>query len=177
MTERSSTNLPAPAGCAGCAYTRRDFVSLGAGALAGLALVGCSDETSTGSPNVPPMTDVLPAGVTITGNTVSVDVAVANALTQSPGLLFIIGRTARPVLLVRSAGATLAAATYRGFNAACPHAGTTNQWEDAGADVICRNHNSQFNRSTGAVSVGPATGGLQSLPTTRTGNVVTVDAA
>lgn len=178
MSESTASELPSPSGCAGCVYSRRDFVSLGAGALAALALVGCSsgDGESVGPPPTPPPTNTLPPGITLSGNTVTVDLTVSNDLTEAPGLLFILGRTNRPVLLVKSATGTLAAATYRAFNAACPHAGTQNQWEDAGSDVVCRNHGSQFDRATGAVTAGVASNGLRTLPASRAGNVLTVNA-
>jgi nitrite reductase/ring-hydroxylating ferredoxin subunit len=178
MSKSVSPEVPTPSACSGCAYSRRDFVSMSAGALAALALAACSSDggDATAPPTPPPPTNQLPAGVTISGNTVTVDVSIGNDLTEAPGLLFILGRTTRPVLLVKSETGTRASATYRAFNAACPHAGTQNQWQDAGADVVCRNHGSQFDRSTGAVTAGLASSGLRSLPISRAGNVLTVNA-
>lgn len=178
MAESVSPEVSTPSACAGCVYSRRDFVTLGAGALAALALAGCSSDGggATGTPTPPPPTNVLPPGFTISGGTITVDLTVASDLTEAPGLVVIIGRTPRPTLLVKSATGTRGAATYRAFNAACPHAGTQNAWADAGDDVVCQNHGSQFNRGTGAVTAGLASSGLRSLPTTRTGNTLTVNA-
>ncbi|MDX2183261.1 MAG: Rieske (2Fe-2S) protein [Gemmatimonadaceae bacterium] len=165
--------------CGGCAYSRRDFVTLGAGALAAIALAGCSSDGGGGGVGPitpPPPTAVLPPGVSIAGNTVTVDVTVASDLTQAPGLVFIIGRTNRPVLIVKSEAGTFAAATYRAFNATCPHAQTQNAWADAGADVRCEAHGSQFARNDGSVTAGVASRGLTALPTTRTGNTLTINA-
>jgi nitrite reductase/ring-hydroxylating ferredoxin subunit len=178
MAESGLPEFPAPSACGGCVYSRRDFVSLGAGALAALALAGCSSDGggSAGPEAPPPPTNVLPPGVTITGNTVTVDLTIGNDLTESPGILFILGRTARPVLLVKSESGTRAGATYRAFNAACPHAGTQNAWADAGSSVECQRHGSQFDRSTGAAVAGVASSGLRTLPATRASNVLTVNA-
>lgn len=165
--------------CGGCAYSRRDFVTLGAGALAAIALAGCSSDSGGGGAGPitpPPPTAVLPAGVSISGNTVTVDVTVGNDLTESPGLVFIVGRTNRPVLLVKSESGTRAAATYRAFNATCPHQGTQTAWGDAGADVRCNDHGSQFDRANGQVTAGVASRGLTSLPITRAGNTLTINA-
>jgi nitrite reductase/ring-hydroxylating ferredoxin subunit len=120
---------------------------------------------------------VLPPGVTINGNTVTVDVTVSSDLTEAPGLVFILGRTNRPVLLVKSEAGTLAAATYRAFNATCPHAQRQDLWFDAGSDVRCGAHNSQFDRATGQVTAGVASRGLTTLPITRTGNTLTINAS
>lgn len=177
MAEPVSPDFPAPSACGGCVYSRRDFVSLGAGALAALALAGCSSDGGSAGPEAPPPpTNVLPPGVTITGNTVTVDLTVGNDLTESPGLLFILGRTNRPVLLVKGETGTRAAATYRAFNAACPHEGVQNQWTDAGSSVECRRHGSQFDRATGAPTAGVANQSLRTLPVSRANNVLTVNA-
>lgn len=177
MDDSTAPALPT-AGCTGCLYSRRDFVARSAGALAALALAGCASDGGTGSgPNAPPPpTNVLPPGITISGNTVTVDLTVSNDLTESPGLFFILGRTNRPVLLVKSESGTLAGATYRAFNASCPHQGTQNAWADAGANVECQAHGSQFDRSSGQLQAGLASSSLRTLPATRTGNVLTVNA-
>ena len=59
-----------------------------------------------------------------------------------------------PLLVVQPTEGTVAA-----FNARCPHAGTT---VNAPADgvVVCPNHGSEFDPTTGAVEQGPASTGL-----------------
>jgi Rieske Fe-S protein len=49
------------------------------------------------------------------------------------------------------------------FDAVCPHAGCTVGYDPGRKVIICPCHGSQFNASTGAVEVGPATTGLKKL--------------
>ena len=53
--------------------------------------------------------------------------------------------------------------TFLAFDAVCPHAGCTVGYDPAAKVIICPCHGSQFNASTGAVEVGPATTGLKKL--------------
>lgn len=52
------------------------------------------------------------------------------------------------------------AGTFRAFDAVCPHAGCTVAYDTQSASFQCPCHGSQFNGSTGAVEVGPASRGL-----------------
>jgi thiosulfate dehydrogenase (quinone) large subunit len=52
------------------------------------------------------------------------------------------------------------AGTFLGFDAVCPHAGCTVAYDEASVKFLCPCHGSQFNGSTGAVEVGPASSGL-----------------
>jgi nitrite reductase/ring-hydroxylating ferredoxin subunit len=166
----------APA-CGGCLVSRRGFLQLGSAALAGIALVGCgggADDATGPGPTPPPPTNALPPGFSISGDVITVDVGVANDLTEDPGLVFILNRTRRPALLVRNgAGPT---ATYRGFLAVCPHAGNRDGWEPLGDDIQCGYHGSVFSRADGTVIAGVSPRGLTPLPTTRNGNLVQVNA-
>jgi thiosulfate dehydrogenase [quinone] large subunit len=49
------------------------------------------------------------------------------------------------------------------FDAVCPHAGCTVGYDSNAQVITCPCHGSQFNASTGAVEVGPATTGLKKL--------------
>jgi thiosulfate dehydrogenase [quinone] large subunit len=53
--------------------------------------------------------------------------------------------------------------TFLAFDGLCPHAGCTVQYEQSGNLFICPCHGSQFNGTTGAVEVGPASTGLTPL--------------
>lgn len=159
-----------PSSCSACPVSRRDFVATGAASLAALALAACGADP-TGVPG-PPTT--LPSGVTVDGSRIVVDLTATTQLSGGPGLLVITGRTPRPALLVRSG--TGDAATYQAFDATCPHAGATNDWQADTAVVRCLRHGSEFARSTGAVTGGVANRGLTPLPTSRTGSTLTVDA-
>jgi thiosulfate dehydrogenase [quinone] large subunit len=55
------------------------------------------------------------------------------------------------------------AGTFVAFDAVCPHAGCTVGYNAAQKVIACPCHGSQFNASTGAVEVGPATRGLKKL--------------
>jgi len=56
------------------------------------------------------------------------------------------------------------AGVFLAFDAVCPHAGCTVQYDQANAIFVCPCHGSQFNGSTGAVEVGPASTGLGKIP-------------
>jgi thiosulfate dehydrogenase (quinone) large subunit len=49
---------------------------------------------------------------------------------------------------------------FLAFDAVCPHAGCTVEYDQGNTIFICPCHGSQFNGSTGAVEVGPASHGL-----------------
>ena len=53
--------------------------------------------------------------------------------------------------------------TYLAFDAVCPHAGCTVEYDTAGKLFVCPCHGSEFNGITGAVEIGPAQSGLTRL--------------
>ena len=55
------------------------------------------------------------------------------------------------------------AGTFVAFDAVCPHAGCTVGYDPVAKVIMCPCHGSQFNASTGAVEIGPATTGLKKL--------------
>ena len=55
------------------------------------------------------------------------------------------------------------AGTYLAFDAVCPHAGCTVEYDTTGKLFVCPCHGSEFNGITGAVEVGPAQSGLTRL--------------
>lgn len=52
------------------------------------------------------------------------------------------------------------AGVFLAFDAVCPHAGCTVEYDQRNAIFVCPCHGSQFNGSTGAVEIGPASQGL-----------------
>jgi thiosulfate dehydrogenase [quinone] large subunit len=60
--------------------------------------------------------------------------------------------------------------TFLAFDAVCPHAGCAVQYEQSGNLFICPCHGSQFNGTTGAVEVGPASTGLTPLTVKESAN-------
>ena len=67
-------------------------------------------------------------------------------------------RASRPILLVQPT-----AGTVKGFDASCPHQGTTVDPPQDGV-ITCPNHFSQFDAATGALRKGPAATGLTEVP-------------
>ncbi|HEY3925868.1 MAG TPA: Rieske 2Fe-2S domain-containing protein [Acidothermaceae bacterium] len=55
------------------------------------------------------------------------------------------------------------AGSFVGFDAVCPHAGCTVGYDQGRVRFVCPCHGSEFNASTGAVEVGPATRGLRRI--------------
>ncbi|HEY5229965.1 MAG TPA: Rieske 2Fe-2S domain-containing protein [Acidothermaceae bacterium] len=53
--------------------------------------------------------------------------------------------------------------TFLAFDAVCPHAGCTVEYDQGNRIFVCPCHGSQFNDSTGAVEVGPASQGLTKI--------------
>jgi thiosulfate dehydrogenase (quinone) large subunit len=64
-------------------------------------------------------------------------------------------RSGDPSIVIRPA-----AGKFVAFDAVCPHAGCTVQYDQSAALIVCPCHGSQFNAATGAVESGPAATGL-----------------
>ena len=109
----------------------------------------------------------MPSGVTISGNTITLDLTQsgASALAPSGGFLYL---AAAKTVIVNTDGTTIKA-----FSSVCPHEGNAVQ-SFMGGQLICPTHNSHFNPSTGAVLSGPARSGLTAYTASRSGNTVTV---
>jgi thiosulfate dehydrogenase [quinone] large subunit len=67
-------------------------------------------------------------------------------------------RTGDPSIVIQAS-----AGKFVAFDAVCPHAGCTVQYEQSAALIVCPCHGSQFNAATGAVEVGPAATGLTAI--------------
>jgi thiosulfate dehydrogenase [quinone] large subunit len=55
------------------------------------------------------------------------------------------------------------AGKFVAFDAVCPHAGCSVEYDQSAALIVCPCHGSQFNAATGAVEVGPAATGLKPI--------------
>jgi thiosulfate dehydrogenase [quinone] large subunit len=55
------------------------------------------------------------------------------------------------------------AGKFVAFDAVCPHAGCTVQYDPSNTILVCPCHGSQFNAATGAVETGPAATGLRPI--------------
>ncbi len=67
-------------------------------------------------------------------------------------------RTGDPSIVIQAT-----AGKFVAFDAVCPHAGCTVEYDQSAALIICPCHGSQFNAATGAVEVGPAATGLSPI--------------
>ena len=99
--------------------------------------------TTTTRPSLPPGKRVGPASVVPVGGA---------APFQDP-------RSGDPAIVVRPSSASFLA-----FDAVCPHAGCTVQYDSSQRLFVCPCHGSEFNGRTGAVEVGPAPSGLRKIP-------------
>jgi thiosulfate dehydrogenase (quinone) large subunit len=102
--------------------------------------------TSTTTPTAPPTTGAQPTGTKI-GPASAVPVKGA-ATFQDPA-------SGDPAIVVQPR-----AGTYLAFDAVCPHAGCTVEYDSGNSVFVCPCHGSQFNGNTGAVETGPARSGL-----------------
>ena len=55
------------------------------------------------------------------------------------------------------------AGKFAAFDAVCPHAGCTVEYDKSSSRIICPCHGSQFNAASGAVEAGPAATGLNPI--------------
>jgi cytochrome b6-f complex iron-sulfur subunit len=173
-----------PAACAACEVSRRGFVSMTTLAALGMVVGACGGGTDSpsapsnptgpgggggggGGGSNPPAT--LPTGVVRNGNVFTIDLTASNDLLNFG--VMVLGGAATPALVVRAAPDT-----FRAFDARCPHAGTANQWQVGGGLLQCNNHGSRFAALDGALNTGPATMGLTTLASTRSGTTLTVTA-
>jgi thiosulfate dehydrogenase [quinone] large subunit len=67
-------------------------------------------------------------------------------------------RSGDPSIVIRAS-----AGKFVAFDAVCPHAGCTVQYDQSAALIVCPCHGSQFNAATGAVETGPAATGLNPI--------------
>jgi thiosulfate dehydrogenase [quinone] large subunit len=67
-------------------------------------------------------------------------------------------RTGDPSIVIQAT-----ADKFVAFDAVCPHAGCTVQYDQSAALIVCPCHGSQFNAATGAVETGPAATGLNPI--------------
>jgi thiosulfate dehydrogenase [quinone] large subunit len=140
-------------------------------AVAGLAagLGRLAHGTTSGKPTTPALSSPTAAlgsptaasspspGSAATGTAIglSKDVPVGQAAS------FTDPRTGDPSLVIQPT-----AGVFVAFDAVCPHAGCTVQYDPSAKVIACPCHGSQFNAATGAVEVGPAVTGLTKISVT-----------
>jgi thiosulfate dehydrogenase [quinone] large subunit len=145
---------------------------VGAGLAAGLGrLAGSSTTTTTptlgGGSASPPTTAAGSAGSTTTSTTTAgpaptqpagTKIGPASDVPVGGAAAFQAPSSGDPALVVQPH-----AGTFLAFDAVCPHAGCTVQYDTSAKLFVCPCHGSEFNGITGAVEVGPAQSGLTHL--------------
>lgn len=144
--------------------TRRGFLQVACAPLL-LSMLGI---TAASCNSTGPEDNSVPEGVTISGNTVTVDLTKnGGAPLSAAGGHVNIG--AADIIAANVGG------TIRAFSSVCPHEGrTVNQFN--GSRFTCPAHGAQFDTS-GQVVRGPARRGLTEYTVTQNGNIVTITMA
>jgi cytochrome b6-f complex iron-sulfur subunit len=149
-------------------FSRRQFLKT-AGSVAllaalGIVIPGCSDDSN----NVIGPDDESGEGITISGNTIRLNLGSADVsrLASAGGWLLII---AAQTLAVNIDGTQI-----RAFTSICTHSNCDRNWNYVGQQFECTCHGSRFSNA-GAVVRGPATRNLTEFAVTRTGNTVTIN--
>ena len=100
---------------------------------------------ASATPTATPSASAPTAGTVISG---------APSLAAGQALNFSVGGT--DAVLVKDGG------TYRAFERACTHQGTSVDWQAGSGDFLCPNHGARF-AATGQVTVGPANTPLRAI--------------
>jgi thiosulfate dehydrogenase [quinone] large subunit len=134
-------------------------LTAGIGRLAGGATSGTGTSALSGSQAASPQA-VGPraAGAKAAGHPAGTRIGSASDVPVGGAASFQAPGSGAPSLVIQPKSGTFLA-----FDALCPHAGCTVQYEQSGNLFICPCHGSQFNGTTGAVEVGPASTGLTPL--------------
>lgn len=122
----------------------------------------CSDSEEPNRPNTPPPTSST--GVTVSGNTIRIDLTSQAALAAAGGWLLVIDAQ---TLVVNVGG------SYRALTSVCTHSACDRNWTFASSKFTCTCHGSEFDTS-GNVLQGPANQPLRSFTTALNGTTLTV---
>lgn len=150
--------------------SRREFLER-AGMTAVMTTFGLSffSACSSSEDAAPPQTNVPPStstsGITVSGNTIRIDLASQPALAATGGWLLIIDAQA---LVVNVGGGA-----YRALTSVCTHTGCDRNWTFTSTKFVCSCHGSEFDTS-GNVLQGPAIQPLKSFSTSLSGMILTV---
>lgn len=154
---------------------RRDFLKK-TGSLAVMSMFGvgfftsCSSDedttpNNTGNNNPPAGATT---GITVSGNTVTINLDQATGLNASGGWVLINAAQ----LLVVNVGNN----TFNALTSVCTHSGCDKNWGFASNVFTCTCHGSKFGVD-GAVLTGPADQALVSFPTSLTSKILTITKA
>lgn len=147
--------------------TRREFLER-AGLTTAMTAFGlifftsCSDSEDQDPVTKPPATGS--GGISVSGNTINIDLKAQTALATNGGWLLIIDAQ---TLVVNVGG------TYLALTSVCTHSACDRNWTFSNNKFTCSCHGSQFDTS-GNVLQGPANQPLRSFTTALNGTVLTV---
>ena len=148
--------------------SRRRFLEK-AGTSAALAMFGaafftsCSEDEDN-TPTPPPNGGGTGNGITVAGNTVTIDLGIQNSLTNDGSWLLIIEAQ---TLVARVGGSFIA------LTSVCTHSACDRDWSYSNEEFTCTCHNSKFDTS-GNVLQGPALLPLTEFATSVAGNTLTI---
>ena len=123
-----------------------------------------SEDPDDPTPTTPPTT-TTPNGITISGNTVQVNLTIQNKLAVSGGWLLI---TSAKTLVANLNG------TYVALTSVCTHSGCFDSWSFTNSRFTCTCHNSIFD-TAGKVVQGPAGQPLDVYSTSVSGTTLTIN--
>ena len=123
-----------------------------------------SEDPDDPTPTTPPTT-TTPNGITISGNTVQVNLTIQNKLAASGGWLLI---TSAKTLVANLNG------TYVALTSVCTHSGCFDSWSFTNNQFTCTCHNSIFDIA-GKVLQGPAGQPLDVYSTSVSGSTLTIN--
>jgi cytochrome b6-f complex iron-sulfur subunit len=149
--------------------SRRQFIEK-AGLATVMSTFGISFFTSCVSSEEPddtttPPNTSAPNGITISGNTVQVNLTIQNKLAASGGWLLI---TSAKTLVANLNG------TYVALTSVCTHSGCFDSWSFTNSRFTCTCHNSIFD-TAGKVVQGPAGQPLDVYSTSVSGTTLTIN--
>ena len=149
--------------------SRRQFIEK-AGLATVMSTFGISFFTSCVSSEEPddtttPPNTTAPNGITISGNTVQVNLTIQNKLAASGGWLLI---TSAKTLVANLNG------TYVALTSVCTHSGCFDSWSFTNSRFTCACHNSIFD-TAGKVVQGPAGQPLDVYSTSVSGSTLTIN--
>jgi thiosulfate dehydrogenase [quinone] large subunit len=146
-------------------------LTAGIGRLAGGATSGSGTSALSGSPAASPQVagpqaaSSKAASSKAAANPAGTRIGPASAVPVGGAASFQAPSSGTPALVIQPKSGTFLA-----FDAVCPHAGCAVQYQQSGNLFICPCHGSQFNGTTGAVEVGPASTGLTPLTVKESSN-------
>ena len=122
----------------------------------------CAESEEPNQPTTPPPTSSN--GVTVSGNTIRIDLTSQAALAAAGGWLLVIDAQ---TLVVNVGG------SYRAMTSVCTHSACDRNWTFVNSKFTCTCHGSEFDTS-GNVLQGPATQPLRTYSAALNGTVLTV---